>query len=247
MENITKTQLPVLPKGQGSFSYKDNLIMYRKVLTDRDGKKIRKYVYAKTVSECITKMNELESSLKDVKRDIRAVNGETNNLYYQMLYWLENYKKPMLKPQSYRRLLGIVNNQIGKSALNNRYPFDITTDELQAYINYLNEQNLSHSTIKKAFNTLNDFYRYYSIKTHGNNPMQLVKMPTIDNIKKEIKKIEWMEHDDIDKFIKEASATYSNGKPVYNGSLMLAANIYLGLRIGELLALRWNQAQNSYF
>ena len=57
MENITKTQLPVLPKGQGSFSYKDNLIMFRKVLTNRNGKKIRKYVYAKTVSQFITIIN----------------------------------------------------------------------------------------------------------------------------------------------------------------------------------------------
>ncbi len=233
MENITKTQLPVLPKGQGSFSYKDNLIMYRKVVTDRDGKKNRKCVYAKSVSGCITKMNEIEALLNEEKRDIFSFSTNADNLYNQMLYWLDNYKKTMLKPQSYRRLVGLINNQIGKSIIYNRYPFDITADDLQAFINSLNDQNLSHSTIKKVFNTLNDFYRYYSIKTQGKNPMLLVKMPTIDNINKDIKSIEWMDQDDINKFIKEAAATYSNGKPVYNGSLMLAANIYLGLRIGE--------------
>lgn len=240
MENITKTQLPVLPKGQGSFSYfRKDVILYRKVITDSTGKKIRKSVYAKTVSECIAKMNALEASLNASNPDIMAFNGNDENLYNQMIYWLDNYKKPILKPQSYRRLLGLINNQIGKSDLHSRYPFDISTDDLQAFINYLNELNLSHSTIKKAFNTLNDFYKYYSIKTNGNNPMLLVKMPTIDNINKDTKSIEWMEQDDIDKLIKEAASTYSNGRPIYNGSLMLAANIFLGLRIGELLALTW--------
>lgn len=240
MEKNAKQTLPVLPKGQGSFSYyKDDLIMFRKVIIDSDGKKVRKSVYAKTVTDCFKKMNNLEAAAINKDRTSFSINCNADNLYNQMLYWLDNYKKPMLKPQSYRRLLGLINNQIGKSLLYNRYPFDISTDEFQILLNQLNEQHLSHSTIKKVYNCLNDFYRYYSIKTNSSNPMILVNMPSLDNIKKETKTIEWMEQDDIDKFINEAAATYSNGKPVYNGSLMLAANIYLGLRIGELLALSW--------
>ena len=75
MENNAKQILPVLPKGQGSFSYyKDDLIMFRKVIIDSDVQKVRKSVYAKTVTDCFKKMNG-----QQVKTSPLKLKGMQNN------------------------------------------------------------------------------------------------------------------------------------------------------------------------
>ena len=78
-----------------------------------------------------------------------------------------------------------------------------------------------------------------SIKDKFHNPMELVLMPRRTNIKVEQKEIEWFEKEDIDKFVEACGTKYNSGRIKYKYGYILAANIYLGLRGGELLALQW--------
>ena len=153
--------------------------------------------------------------------------------------WLVTVKKPVLKSQSYKRLESVIKNQIGKSDIAHIRYQTLTSDEIQAVINKLNEDNYSHSVIKKTYDCLNEFYRYISAKDKIDNPMLLVVMPTTNNIKAETKTVEFFEQDDIEKFINECGATYNTGTYKYRYGYALAANIYMGMRIGELLALQW--------
>lgn len=72
------------------------------------------------------------------------------------------------------------------------------------------------------------------------NPMLTVVMINQENIIKERKKIEFFDDGDVKLFLEEASTILSWSKqPKYQYGFCLCANIYLGMRGGELLALRW--------
>jgi integrase len=53
------------------------------------------------------------------------------------------------------------------------------------------------------------------------------------------KEISFFEEDDIKKMIEEAGIRYHTGRLKYRYGYIICANMYLGLRIGELLALKW--------
>lgn len=225
-------KLPKMPYGEGSMSIRsDGTIMYRKRIGTP---KKEKTVYGLTPKECIQKMKDEEALLKK-----KIIDQDKSTLSDAMLFWLDTVKKSTLKSQSYSRLLSTIKNQIEKSNIGYIRYKNITTDEIQQLINQLNEDNYSHSTIKKTYDALNAFYRYASAKEKFDNPMLLVVMPTESNIKTETKEVIWFEQDDIDKFIEEACTTWKNGNQKYLYGYILAANIYLGLRGGELLSLQW--------
>ena len=234
-DKMADIKLPKLPYGEGSMSVrKDGLIMYRKNIK-LDGMSVSKCVYAKTVKEALQKMKEEERNTKYTLQDSQTKETLCDALYY----WAEHTKKPTLKAQSYNRLYGTIKNQIENSELGHYRYQSITSDELQSLIENLNNKNYSKSTIKKTYDCLNDFYRHISIKYKIDNPMLLVRMPINANINAEEKQIIWFEKNDIDKFCEEANKKWNTGSPRYQGGNALAANIYMGLRGGELLALQW--------
>lgn len=225
--------IPKLPYGQGTMSLrKDGTIKYKKRFGNP---KKEYYVYGKTPRECMRKMNELENS---VGNNVSTADN-TSLLQEEMERWLINVKAKTLKDQSYKRLTGTFNNQIKQSDLGSMRIIQIDSDNVQELINNLNENKYSFSTIKKTYDCLNEFFRYYSAKNKIDNPMLLVTMPTRNNVTTKEKEIEFFEQNDIDKFIKECGAQYKTGSNKYRYGYALAANIYLGMRAGELLALQW--------
>ena len=229
-----KETLPKLPYGQGSFSYHREKIQFRKRLEDINGNKVSKVVTCDTVRECLEEMNKIERNL------IKQKAIENNKTLASAMYdWLNNIKKNTLKPQSFKRLQSTIKNQIDDNLIGG-FPYQtIESNNIQDLLNNLNNEEFSHSTIKKTYDCLNDFYRYISAKDKIDNPMLLVTMPTVSNIKKETKTVEFFEQSDIDKFIAECSVKFNTGKLKYKYGYAIAANIYLGMRAGELLALQW--------
>lgn len=227
--------IPKLPYGQGTISqYNDELLIYKKTIKLPNGSSVRKSVYAKTVKKCMDKMKELEDELVSNK----SIQNKTL-LIDAILIWLDTTHKQTVKPQSYQRLVGVAHNQIEQSDIGHMRYQDITGDEIQNFINTLNESRYSHSTIKKVYNLLGAFYKYASVRDRIDNPMLLVTMPKASNILAETREVEWFEQDDIDRFIEACGARYMNGRLRFKYGYILAANIYMGLRGGELLALQW--------
>lgn len=88
------------------------------------------------------------------------------------------YIRLALKGQSYRRLEGTINNQITNSDIGHMRYLSIDLEDIQKVINNLNKKRYSHSTIKKTYDFLNDFFKYVSARDKIGNPMLLVSMPT---------------------------------------------------------------------
>lgn len=228
-------KLPVLPYGEGSMYMRNDTVLYKKTITLPNGKKVRKVISGQNPKQCLEKMKQFEEEIKNSKTPsshIVLIDG--------IISWLENTHKDTVKPQTYRRLVGTATNQIEPSPIGHMRYQEITGDEIQSLLNYLNQKEYSHSTIKKTHDLLNSFFRYVSEKDSFDNPMRLVTMPKICNIKAESKEIAWFEEDEIDRFVKACDTQFNNGLLKFKYGYILAANIYLGMRGGELLALKWN-------
>ncbi len=233
---ITKDKLPKLPFGEGSFDIaKNGKVRYRKRITLKNGVIKSKIITADTPKECMAKMQEYEKTLKE-----QNIANSRKTLEQGMKEWLILTKKPVLKPQSYQRLEQVINNQIGKYDIGKLRYYDISSKEIQLHINYLNEEkHYSKSTIKKVYDALNDFYRYSAAEDNIDNPMLRVNMPITSNIITEDREIEFFDEEDIELFIEEATSYFNTGTIKYRYGNVISANIYMGLRAGELLALKW--------
>lgn len=236
---MTKTTnlppLPKLPFGQGSYAYQKNgSIVHKKTILLVDGKRINKSVTGWSVKECNKLMQQLE-----LKLHTEGPNIKEEQLSETVLKWLVTFKEKTLKPQSYARIHSVYKNHLLGSELESLHTSYVTPEQIQSVIDKMADNYFSKSSIKKLYDLLNEFYRYYSERHSIKNPMKLVKMPVNDFIKVETKQIQFFDDEDIKLFVEEAGARYNTGTYKYRSGYALAANIYLGLRMGELLALQW--------
>ena len=237
MAKKVQKKLPKLEYGEGSMFYsKTGKIIYKKVIRLPDGESFRKTIHGTTVMECLKRMEREENRL--VKQNKNRKTRQTLN--EEILYWLTEVKLNTLKKQSYQRLESIILNHIIPSSIGHRRISMITSSDIQTMLNGFNNGDYSYSTIKKIYDCLNEFYRYLSIRDQIYNPMNAVACIARKNVIKEERKPEFFNNEDIQKFKNEAIKKWkSSGKPRYRYGQMLVANLYLGLRIGELLALKW--------
>ncbi len=222
-------------KGEGSISQrKDGLWTGRiDIGTQDNGKRKIKAVYGKTEQEVKRKLRELKKEL--IKHDYREVKKQSVGEY--MTDWLYNYKQNEVKPSTFDRIEQICKNQIfpyiGDLQMNS-----ITANDFQQMINELSLK-YSYSTVKKAYDyTKSCFTLAYDKREILFNPFVRISLPT--NKKKDISDIHYYNDDEIELIKKYALEKYSNGKFVYKYGYAIILLLYTGLRVGELLALKWD-------
>lgn len=110
-----------------------------------------------------------------------------------MRYWSDKYKKPTLKPSSYDRLMQTIEYQIIPYTGNYMIQKVSTEDIQDSIINRMQKQGLSHSSIKKAYEALNGFFRQYVIERKiVFNPMVGVILPSKNPIQhKAVAGVKW--------------------------------------------------------
>ena len=231
-----KQELPKLPKGDGTLRYAHGgKILYRKSIPMNDGYK-RLAVTGATLKDCFNAMQRKEA---EIRAGLKTTTSET--LTVAMQNWLEVYKQPEVKPSSYDRLHITFTSQIQQMDIAGRVWKKIETDDLQQAVNALVEKNYSWSTIKKAYDMLNAFYKFQTQRgCLLRNPMEQCKMPARENVLKPEKEIVYMSEQQVREFSKEAlSYAYGSSKLKYRYGPAFVFLIYTGLRIGELCALQW--------
>lgn len=185
---------------------------------------------------------EAAAKLDDFKRQTQLENsscGGDITLEEYLKYWLWEVKRRSLKDSSFDRLEGIVNCNIipfiGKLKLS-QLNYDVIQSKV---INRLQDEGKSFSTIKKAYNTLNDSLHYaiFPKKLISEDPMLGVKMPPKERF--ETKDIRFFSDDEIKRFKEAALARWGNGKPIYTLGHGMILMLNTGVRIGEALAWKW--------
>lgn len=229
---MQKPKLPIMPKGEGSFSWVEDkqLVKYRKTING-----VRKTVYGETVRECMNKMKSIENGI------IKQATPSIRTLSQDIVEWHTVFKAPgvTMKPRSFDREFHTINNQVLKYDIANLQTQSVGSTDIQVYINNLISDNYSYSTVKKAYEVLSQFFRYYYVRHPQDNPMLLIKKPKSAAMNKETKEIQFLDESDVKLFCAEALRTFSNGKPVYRTGSYLVFLMSTGLRVNEATALRW--------
>ena len=116
---------------------------------------------------------------------------------------------------------------------------EIDSSMLQNLINS-KIKNLSYSSIKKMYNALNNFYKSAVAKRQlGINWMNGVKLPKEEKCTVKTKKIEIIADERIPLLEETALTLFKNGKLMFKIGPAIILLLQTGLRLGELLALQW--------
>lgn len=221
-------------KGEGSISQrKDGSWTARiDIGVTPEGKRKIKAFYGKTENEVKKKLREFKKELaRNEYKEIKKMTvAELAN------EWL-NTKLYEIKAGSYDRIEATVNNQIipliGHCQITSIEPNDI-----QYVINSLVQQDYSYSIIHKAYNAMNASFRYACDKQYiFQNPVKNITMPK--QKQKQKSDIEYFSDDETATIVEIATAKYKTGKYIYKHGYAIPLLLNTGMRVGELLALKW--------
>ncbi|AIY79012.1 phage integrase family protein [Clostridium botulinum 202F] len=197
-----------------------------------NGKRNRKHVYSKTVSE-------LKAKLETIKNDIyHGVNVSNNDSFGGSFYeWLYNIHLKDKKISTINRYEGLYNLYVKNSNLKNKKISTIKVIDIQKFYNSLENEGTTASTIKMIHKIIKPFLNYlyingFTIKDLG--ATGLLKLPKI--IKKN-NTMTVLTLEDQEKFIHSL-----DGKS--DRALYLFA-LGTGLRLGEILALTWSDITDN--
>ncbi len=228
--------------GTGSISQRKNGKWQGRVNLGKDinGKRKQKYFYGDTEKEVKKKLKDYFLS----GEKYNANNIAKMTLEEFLVDWLENILVNTLKPKSYAIKEYIIKQQIvpriGCLQINS-----IVATDIQQMVNNMIKEDLSYSTIKKAYDTLNQRFKLAISQEQVNkNPTLGVILPK--QINKKNSEIRYFSEEQCKELIKESRRTQGcNNQNVYRLGELVPFLIYTGLRIGEAIALEWNDIDDK--
>lgn len=192
----------------------------------------RKIFYGKTKRAAVLKLNEFKKLPRLDGKDCTNLDVATF-----FLSWLENDLINSLKPKSYDTKEFVIKKMI-IPYFNDFRAGEITPTDVQSFINYLTKENYAYSTIKKAYNTINQRYKLAVQREEiYKNPVVGIILPK--KSERPVSEIKFFTEDELKQILEAASAKYPNGTPIYRLGCLIQFLAYTGMRIGEALALTW--------
>lgn len=200
-----------------------------------NGKPDYKVVYCKSEPEAHKRLKEIY--LESVKTEYVYVNKESFAAYLDL--WMTTVKILELKPKSYDRLEQTINLYV-KPSLGEIQLSTVTSDDIQQMLAKLKDEGKSYSTIKKAYDAVNGAFKW-GLRCEPpkvkKNPAANVIVPSRKLFAQ--KQIPFYTKDEATALITQAYSKCGNGKRRYPLGAFVPLLINTGLRMGELLALKW--------
>ena len=200
-----------------------------------NGKPDYKVVYCKSEPEAHKRLKEIY--LESVKTEYVYVNKESFAAYLDL--WMTTVKILELKPKSYDRLEQTISLYV-KPSLGEIQLSTVTSDDIQQMLAKLKDEGKSYSTIKKAYDAVNGAFKW-GLRCEPpkvkKNPAANVIVPSRKLFAQ--KQIPFYTKDEATALITQAYSKWGNGKRRYPLGAFVPLLINTGLRMGELLALKW--------
>ncbi len=190
---------------------------------DDNGKQIRKSLYGKTRKDVSEKMTDLLNNLQKgiITNPTEMTVGEWLDEY------MRTYKKPHVRPATYNNYSVKVNNHI-KPAIGHYKLKALRQDIVQKFVNSLSEKGLSPSTVTDIYKLLhNALETAIDDGLIVRNVANRVKLPRMSKPKINVLTIEQQ-----DAFVEQAKKTYMGTMYIFD--------LCTGMRLGELLGLKWD-------
>ena len=212
-------------QGEGSISKRPDGTWWARITVGKtpDGKQKRKAFYGKTRKEV---QEKLTAALNDINNNT-YIEPSKMTVEQWMYIWLKDYKKPSVKPKTYAAYEAHVRNHIVPEL--GSYTLSVLrNDMIQRFVNNLAEKKLKSLTIERIVGTL----KAALIQAVDNgliikSPAARIKMPLQQERTPRVLTVHEQEI-----FI-EAAKKHRNGE-------IFVLILGTGLRIGEALALTWD-------
>lgn len=233
-------ELPKLPYGMGTYDYVNNKIRFRKHIT-ANGISKSLTVIGESVSEVNKLMNQKEKEFIQSSK-VQTVKSQTKTLEQGMDEWIRLYKAAELNAKSYDRVENTFLNHIKGTNLGRTIESKITSDLIQGHLkerkNLKTGEALSYSSQKKLYELLNQYFRYKYSREPYLNPMITVSKPRKNDEELNEDLIIWDDNEMI-ALTNIAFEPYTPGKSGFRHGLAIAFLMWSFMRVGELLALKW--------
>lgn len=212
--------------GEGSIGkYKNGWRAKIMIGYNDDGKPVRKEFFGKTRKEAQNKLDEYKKQLNSgiIPADDKIILAEW---YYT---WLWDFRKKDLKPKSFQRYEGIYRNYIVGSEIGKIKLVDLRTIHLQKYYNKLLEVDNKPASTIRSLNTklktcLTEAEKQGYIQK---NWCKLVTLPKDNNSK------------EVNILTQEEQALFVKAIENHPLEILFLLDLGTGLRLGELLGLKW--------
>ena len=210
-------------------------------------------VTAKTKSACIKEMRKKEEAWNRLKNRGQIHYNETitelccKHLEYQI-------SNGDLKGKSIDRRECTIENQIEGYDLGYLQVHTVTSTDVEIHVKKLiTEGKVGESSICKVVDVLNAAFEW-AIRQGDleKNPVRSIKPELIRKIKKMSCKganeadVAVLSDEEVKLFEREATATLNNGRAKYTAGFYCLLLLYTGMRVGEMLALRWKDWKGDH-
>lgn len=242
-------------KGEGSFTVNPNgSVTHRKCVGYKDNGQRKVFtVTAKTKSACIREMKKRVDAWNNEKsRNSVTIGSTITELCYKHLQYQINNGD--LKSKSIDRRECTIENQIRGYDLGYMQIHMVTSAEIERHIDTLiSEKEISGSSIIKVVDVLNAAYDWAFRRDEvEKNPVYMVKPELTRKIKRLSAKgandsdVSVLSEEEVKAFEQEALSLHANGKRKYLSGYYCLLLLHTGMRVGEMLALRWKDWQGEY-
>lgn len=216
--------------GEGSWTQRDNGTWKLSVSYKGIG---RKYFYGDKQT-CLQKKLEFESLLS------KGIVGDKDIIFKHFVdSWLKTVKKPTVKQHTYDTLEFMVKQYITKPL------GDLELKQIDGHliqtliINKLKEDGYSYQTVRQVYAKLSSIFKYAELRGKIKiNPMKEVILPKKTLFQN--KETRYLSEDERKALIETCYMRNKNGSFFFKNGPFYVFIMYTGCRIGEALALRWN-------
>lgn len=147
--------------------------------------------------------------------------------------WMDTYKKNSVKPTTFDRLETSY-NALTKDPIANMVVEELKTTDIQNYINRMIASEYALSTIRKQYHLIGAYLKYACIEGFITRPIHSgVKLPTQSVVKKKKREVYGYDKDEQERLMQVLRTLSRTG---YGAAILMMES---GLRVGECLALKW--------
>ena len=198
---------------------------------DETGKQIRKAVSGKTRSEALAKLAPYIPKNGARKQVIR----EEMSLERHMHFWLMKYKKRTIAPRTFEKYLMNGRRYIYPN-LGHYLPQNVTTNHLQDFLGGMLDDGFALDTVNHIKHQLGQYFDYcIDEDIIEKNPIHKVKLYKRE--RKTNEQAEEQEYKAIPEELREKFLTAIITSTLFKP--LCLTGMFAGLRIGEIIALKW--------
>lgn len=191
---------------------------------DGNGIRKRKTVFGDTRAEVVRKLTKLQGEIN--ANNLKPCDNTTLGQF--MDRWLKGFKRPSVSPRTYEWYMNIakgISEELKERPLNK-----VSSYEIQNMLNAMKSEGLSIRTVKAVYDLLNQVYKAaIEFRMTKDNPISKVRIQRKETSKKQ-KALASTQRKEVMEVVEQS--------PIYKP--IIYTMMGMGLRIGEVLALKWD-------